>query len=181
MDYHDYYSIESQEKRINANKYRDNKKKEFKKILKSHPDSIKPYWHLSKEKIDFENLPEKKPTFIQNEEYEIYWIKVKELLSNLKYNAEKVYGKKSIWTLQHNDNKITKVLIHWQNEENLIPIILNIPEPNLILIQDGHHRLTVANFLDCEKIPVIISKPFEQDFLAKFTFSEKFAVSLKTN
>jgi len=167
------YSIENQIKRINANKHINKKKKEFKIILKNNPDSISAHWLLVKEYIDFENLPEKKPTFITDSNYDIYWVNLKELLNNLNYDAEKVYGKKSIWTLKHNDSKITRVLIHWQNQEKLIPIILNIPDPKLVLIQDGHHRLTVSNYLDLEKIPVLISKNFEENFLSRFAFFEK--------
>ena len=173
MNIEDYYSIENQIKRNNANKYINDKKKEFKIILKNDPNSITANWLLAKENIDFENLPEKKPLFITDNKYEIYWVNLKELLQNLNCNAEKVYGKKSLWTLQHNDSKITRVLIHWQNQEKLIPIILNIPDPKLVLIQDGHHRLTVSNYLDLETIPVIISKNFEANFLSRFTFFEK--------
>lgn len=166
------YSIENQIKRINANKYINEKKKEFKIILKNNPNSISAYWLLEKENIDFENLPEKKPTFITDGNYDIYWVNLKELLKNINYNAEKVYGKKSIWS-KHNDSKITRVLIHWQNQEKLIPIILNIPSSKVVLIQDGRHRLTVSNFLDLEKIPVIISKNFEENFLSRFTIFDK--------
>lgn len=167
------YSIENQKKRIEANKNINEKKKEFKIILKNNPNSISAHWLLAKENIDFENLPEKKPTFIIDRNYEIYWVNLKELLNNLNYDAEKVYGKKTIWTLNHNDTKITRVLINWQNQEKLIPIILNIPNPKIVLIQDGHHRLTVSNYLDLEKIPVIISRNFEANFLSRFTFFEK--------
>ncbi|MPS66823.1 MAG: hypothetical protein DI622_11430 [Chryseobacterium sp.] len=163
----DYFSIENQIIRREKSILHEKNKKRFKELLKNSDYNLIPKWHLCKNEIDLSYLRSHRHIeLVDNDCYNLYSINRDELFRILDQSYTRVFTKSKIWK-SHNEDKIIRVLNDWENDTKLIPpvIILNLSDTKF-LIQDGNHRLAVANYFDSKEIPVIILNSVEDRFLA---------------
>lgn len=161
----EYFSKKNQLKRIEARKKHNKNKLRFKKLSKDPNFNIEPKWHLLKSEIDFSFLGSDCHIDLKNsEDYSLYFIEKNELFRILDESFSRVYIKSKIWK-NHDEDKIGKVMEHWEGQNKLIPpvIILNDYRTKF-LIQDGKHRFAVANYFEATKIPIIILNSIESYF-----------------
>mgnify|MGYP006981761299 CR=1 FL=1 len=160
----DYFSIENQQKRIQENQEIKKAEKRFKKLMKSDSFKIESNWHINKGEIDFSHLKDHKPNYIETDNYSIYEINKIDLFKILNSTVKDTFQKKNIWT-KHSPFNITKVLIHWEKGDKLIPPILNmdLTKTNFIL-EDGKHRFAVFNYFEEVKLPIIVPDIFLEKF-----------------
>lgn len=113
--------------------------------------TIKPKWAYGRNS--------KKALYDFNEDYEIFLVKTEELISNAE--MYEVNTKVLFTGIEINDQRIVKILHHWDNDKFIDPPTIGICNinPNKVSFSDGRHRAKVAHFLKYLKIPVLVYKP----------------------
>nr|WP_121272659.1 hypothetical protein [Pedobacter schmidteae] len=125
------------------------------------PD-LKPYWHISKDNIDFQ-LQE--PVPLTEDKYEIQgkgYELIPEIDINLLLNSMRPAYSEVVTDLSEFNNEGNlgyqhcKIMKHWIEKEPLIPpTIIDIPGHGNF-IGDGKHRLNCAFFLGAVSVPILI-------------------------
>lgn len=66
-----------------------------------------------------------------------------------------LYEADTLW--KHHDNKIARIIEHWQNGQSLsAPFFLMHSVNKKILVADGKHRLTTARAMNAETVPFFV-------------------------
>lgn len=103
------------------------------------------------------------------ENYLLIEVNFDELHARLPSHIQK-YNKDNFWQSYVDERKISRIIHRQVNGELIAPPMLNILDthPDIVVINDGNHRIGVCLMKNPKTIPIIIPKNKIQDFSRLF-------------
>lgn len=135
--------------------------------------SLVPQWHTNPADIDFLLQKDKLDERLLSQGFSILEsVDIEKLFDNLEDGNPQMFREKQLYHKDMIDTNISKVLNHWLKGEKLIPATITMTDNFLtstlgcpevdnpkLFATDGKHRLNVAYFYNCKKIPIIVLTP----------------------
>ena len=125
-----------------------------------------PVWHWKKSKIDFEKQGDIINQDLFSEGYSIIEVKLENLISKFDATQARMYRLKKLYNGKQEERKISQIVKNWINGQALIPPIILLRPPigidyldtdkDVLMPQDGKHRINVAYCYGCDTIPIIV-------------------------
>lgn len=131
---------------------------EYKRKHKNGELSIKFDWEIDLKKIDLKNLNTQLVDDLIETFFEKYTLVILDLdlVVDNKLGGNKVFPKDKLWCKRQSEN-IARVLHFVENNNKIIPPILNIDEKYWRVI-DGNHRIAICRVFYSGQIPFFINK-----------------------
>ena len=133
---------------------------------------VTPLWHTEKSGINFKLQGDEIDPELLSEGYEILEVDIETLFKCFDSGLPEMYLRKELYNKKQTEEKISGVIHKWQQGVPLIPptilcrdssLIFWNEDSDVLMPQDGKHRLNVAYFFGATTIPIIVvNKQFEK-------------------
>jgi hypothetical protein len=150
--------VEEELRALNAERKRD--AEEFDRInrliqrYKMEMPQISAQWDLSQDSVQHNVMPEG----YEENEMVIFECDMAGFLGGL--DDPSAFDPSTLWTTEHWEDNIAKVIKAWENQQRLSPVVLIKygDEKDLAFVSDGKHRLTVARACGATSIPFMVGQ-----------------------
>lgn len=126
---------------------------------------VTPLWHIEQNNINFDLQGDKISPDLLSNGYTILNVKLENLIKSFDSGLPEMYLRKQLYNKKQSDEKISGVILKWLQGTPLIPPTILCRDSSLsfwnedsdvLMPQDGKHRINVAYFFGAKTIPIIV-------------------------
>jgi hypothetical protein len=130
--------------------------KDYLKISEEKLNQIKPMWHTNLSELDLAKQPDSLVEKYINNGFHIYTSTWLALFSALNPSYEDLYKSKELWTDEQDEDKIARIIKHWDEDTKLIPPMLIDNGYDQLVPADGKHRMKVSSIIQPKEMTFIL-------------------------